>query len=368
MSEFRKYWEEMRNVPELERNLQVALNILNQATSKKKNTKQTAVRFFNRLYYDLSRWNAEFTGFLKKYPGFREDPTEQEFEAFEEEFSRFADRLDSRGYYRRGDGYDLESDICLRINFLSARLRNDFEWLRQEEPDAYRTICFAVGHVVYHPMHPSDQGISSALYRSVETLSHEIFGDKWSENKKPPNQSKIKQAIETYIYKSNASLDKIGAEARKIGFLLLSVTEYEEALQKEGSSNPNLFVLGEVTVTNEAPKYDLRNSSFPGGFAETNYGKMVETQNNYSSEQKQTLTEASAEIQSLLKQLEQSNPRATEAEQVMYINDETTPSFKRRVTGALQASGEAAIDEFILENKYLKVAKAAVKGWLQAGA
>jgi len=45
--------------------------------------------------------------------------------------------------------------------------------------------------------------------------------------------------------------------------------------------------------------------------------------------------------------------------------DETTPSFKRRVVGALQAGGETAIDEFVLENKYLKVAKAVMKGWFQ---
>jgi AbiTii len=90
-------------------------------------------------------------------------------------------------------------------------------------------------------------------------------------------------------------------------------------------------------------------------------------QNIHLSESKKTLAEAAAEIQHLLKQLEQTNPTATEPEMVAYVTDETTPSFKRRVTGALQASGETAIDEFILENKYLKVAKAAIKGWLQPG-
>lgn len=74
-----------------------------------------------------------------------------------------------------------------------------------------------------------------------------------------------------------------------------------------------------------------------------------------------------AEIQNLLKSLEKTNPTATETEKVAYVNDETTPNFKRRVAGALKASSETAIDEFILENKYLKVAKAAVKGWLQLG-
>ncbi|MEM7061737.1 MAG: hypothetical protein AAF572_01030 [Cyanobacteria bacterium P01_B01_bin.77] len=87
----------------------------------------------------------------------------------------------------------------------------------------------------------------------------------------------------------------------------------------------------------------------------------------HQSEQKKTLAEAAREIHQLLKQLEQAHPTATELEKVAYVNDETTPSFKRRVAGALQASSESAIDEFILENKYLKVAKAAIKGWLQPG-
>ena len=88
-------------------------------------------------------------------------------------------------------------------------------------------------------------------------------------------------------------------------------------------------------------------------------------QNIYQSEHKKALAEAAREIQLLLKQLEQINPSATESEKVAYVNDETTPSFKRRVIGAFQASSESAIDEFILENKYLKLVKAAIKAWLR---
>ncbi len=81
------------------------------------------------------------------------------------------------------------------------------------------------------------------------------------------------------------------------------------------------------------------------------------------SEQKQTLAQAAVEIQQLLKQLEQVNPTATEAEKIAHVNDETTPSFKRRAVGALQAGGESAIEEF-LDNPYINVGKAIVKGWL----
>src|SRR4028118_951137 len=49
------------------------------------------------------------------------------------------------------------------------------------------------------------------------------------------------------------------------------------------------------------------------------------------SEQKQTLAEAAAAIQQLLEQLKKMNPNPTEAKKIEYVNDETTPSFKRRV-------------------------------------
>ena len=95
-------------------------------------------------------------------------------------------------------------------------------------------------------------------------------------------------------------------------------------------------------------------------------GRFSRSDNNafFQSEQKQTLAEAAGEIQQLLKQLEKTNPTATESEKIAYVNDETTPSFKRRVVGALQAGSEAAIEEF-LDNSYINVGKAIVKGWIK---
>jgi hypothetical protein len=82
------------------------------------------------------------------------------------------------------------------------------------------------------------------------------------------------------------------------------------------------------------------------------------------SERKQIIVEAVAEIQKLLKQFEEQNPQATESEQIIYINATITPTPKERMIGALQAGGESAIDEFVLKNKYFKVIKAIVKGWI----
>ncbi|NEQ68984.1 MAG: hypothetical protein F6K21_26465 [Symploca sp. SIO2D2] len=65
-----------------------------------------------------------------------------------------------------------------------------------------------------------------------------------------------------------------------------------------------------------------------------------------------------------MKQLEESNPTATEAQKIAYVNDRITPIFQRRVVGALQAGGEAVIGQFF-DNSYIKVGKAIVKGWMK---
>ncbi len=98
--------------------------------------------------------------------------------------------------------------------------------------------------------------------------------------------------------------------------------------------------------------------------AENVHGNLVNTQNIYSSEQKQTLAEAAAEIQKLLKQLEQTNPTAKVEEQQAYVDAKIPLTLKKRCVSALQSGGEAAIEEF-LDNPYVNVGKAVVKGWIK---
>ncbi len=84
-----------------------------------------------------------------------------------------------------------------------------------------------------------------------------------------------------------------------------------------------------------------------------------------SGSEQRTLAEAAAEIQRLLEQLEQTDPIATEPKKIAHVNDETTRSLRRRTVSALQAAGEAAIEEF-LDNPYVNVGKAIVKAWMEA--
>ena len=113
---------------------------------------------------------------------------------------------------------------------------------------------------------------------------------------------------------------------------------------------------------------DLREARI-GNFANQvqDNARQQTNQHNYASPERQTLAEAAAEIQRLLKQLEATNPSATEIEQVAYVNVAAKPDLKQRAISALKAGGDTAIDEFFLENKYLKVGKAVVKAWIQPG-
>lgn len=82
----------------------------------------------------------------------------------------------------------------------------------------------------------------------------------------------------------------------------------------------------------------------------------------YQFKEEQTLAEAAKEIQELLKQLEETNPSATEDEKIAFVNIATTPSLKSRVVGALQAGGKEAFKE-LLDNSYVNIGMAIVEGW-----
>jgi hypothetical protein len=116
---------------------------------------------------------------------------------------------------------------------------------------------------------------------------------------------------------------------------------------------------------------ELNNSRFDGNLVQGDGNVTTNTQDtskgllNNNAYNNDFRAEALKEIQGLLKQLEAGNPSATEAEQIAFLRDETSASFKRRVVAALQAAGETSIEEF-LDNPYVNVAKATLKGWVQA--
>ena len=113
--------------------------------------------------------------------------------------------------------------------------------------------------------------------------------------------------------------------------------------------------------------FNQQGATIGGVAGKMESGSRIDITQTINQGEKQSLAEAAAEIQRLLTQLEVTNPTATESEQVSYVNAAIKPDLRKRTIAALKAGTETAIDEFVLENKFLKVGKAIAKGWLEAG-
>lgn len=129
--------------------------------------------------------------------------------------------------------------------------------------------------------------------------------------------------------------------------LYFRVIEFSKNQKREG-----------IMVKEGDTYYNMGQAGAAGKFASSHNNTFVQ------SEQKVTIAEAAAEIQQLLKELEKKNPTATEGEKIAYVNVATNPNIKQRAIAALKAGGETAIEEF-LDNPYVNVAKAIIKGWIK---
>ena len=113
--------------------------------------------------------------------------------------------------------------------------------------------------------------------------------------------------------------------------------------------------------------FKQQGSTIASNIGKAKLGGQINVTQNITPGERQSLAKAAAEIQRLLRQLEVTNPAVTESEQISYINIAIKPDLRKRAMAALKAGGETAIDQFVLENKWLKVVKSVAKGWLEAG-
>jgi hypothetical protein len=121
----------------------------------------------------------------------------------------------------------------------------------------------------------------------------------------------------------------------------------------------------------ESRKIDINQS---GASIGVGYSETVQTEqlggtiHNYAPEQ--NLVEAAAEIQQLLKQLEETNPTTTETEKMIVVAkaaDEIKKNLtlKARVIGALKSGGTEAFKEAV-DNPLVNILVAIIEGWTEA--
>ena len=126
-------------------------------------------------------------------------------------------------------------------------------------------------------------------------------------------------------------------------------------------------------VSNKTSNFNLQNAQFGGGLvnADTVTANQIGGNiTNYSTEQRQNLAEAAAEIQQLLDQLSQTYPTTTTSEQMIAVAKaideiENNPTLKARVIGALKSGGKEAFKELI-DNPLVNILLASIEGWQEA--
>jgi hypothetical protein len=139
-----------------------------------------------------------------------------------------------------------------------------------------------------------------------------------------------------------------------------------------GNMNGNIFGGQENIIHNtryndpqQKSTYNFNNAKFGGGFAGTGGTQLGGTFYDYSSNQ--NLTEAAAQIQQLLKQLEATNPTTTNFEKTMVVAKavdeiEKNPTLKARVIGALKSGGKEALKEAV-DHPLVNILMASIEGW-----
>jgi hypothetical protein len=223
----------MNRTPETQ--LQGLLRRLTQVTSPESDTRRTAVRWFNRLYYDVRKWNESFIGFLRSYPGFSDSPTLAEYRAFIESLGEYRTSLTERYGFAK-------HDLCSNLKILSARFTRDFSWLHRENEYAFWQI-----RELIDDSYATEAGIIGI----AQSVCEFIWGISSEEQWHVDHHDEVVRQIRQYEDESRQAVNQLQRMADEVGVHLLSVSEYEAALTSEGSRNPDVMVIGEVSMSQD---------------------------------------------------------------------------------------------------------------------
>jgi hypothetical protein len=247
----------------------------------------TAVRWFNRLYFDVRRWNETFIVMLNRYPGRTRAPTSEELRQFHEELEQYWRALN-------GDASRIKANLCGNLRFLSRRFQQDFAELKDEQPDEFEQILGLIDSAF-----SDEEGIIDLARDTVEQL-----------RARSSDESRERDFIEKYISKSDAAVDRLHATAQDVGVTLLTVSEYERALSDRTSSDSAILFINEVRVDNSQNAggdiIKVVGSTFKGD--NTHIGR-TET---HTSSQSADLAQMERELRAALSEVKEGHEAAVE--------------------------------------------------------
>jgi hypothetical protein len=133
--------------------------------------------------------------------------------------------------------------------------------------------------------------------------------------------------------------------------------------------NPVINVQTVAIARSQSMSGDRHINTGGGNYNERIQGNYVQG-NYYAAGQPQSLAQAAAEIQLLLKQLEQTYPTTTTSQQMVVAAEaikhiESNPSLKKRAINAAKEGGLAAFEKAI-DNPAGAFIVGAIKGWQEA--
>jgi hypothetical protein len=108
-----------------------------------------------------------------------------------------------------------------------------------------------------------------------------------------------------------------------------------------------------------------QNYGIIGDINATNVSVGDNKNQTYIQNERQYSIETIDEIEHFLEHLERINLMPEKHKKINESGVKLTP--RERLISALKSGGETAIDELVLENKYHKIVKSIVKGWLSVG-
>jgi uncharacterized protein YjbI with pentapeptide repeats len=174
----------------------------------------------------------------------------------------------------------------------------------------------------------------------------------------------VNQALQRPSFYSSTQIQEVGSMASNPGGFSVGGSVGGNANNVQGDGNS--VVQGDTTMTGD------RNINTGGG----NYNERIERDyiqgNYYAAGQPQSLAQAAADIQMLLKQLEQTYPTTTTSQQMVVAAEainriESNPLLKERVINAVKSGGLAAFEKAI-DNPAGAFIVGAIKGWQEVDA
>lgn len=99
--------------------------------------RRLATEWLHDLFWIVRNWNENFISELKTYPGFRQSPDPAAYKTFFQKLASYERDLDERDE-------TVKMELCRPLKHLFTRFKEEFEWLRKENTEAYDKLEYLV--------------------------------------------------------------------------------------------------------------------------------------------------------------------------------------------------------------------------------